>query len=169
MSSWNRAVSRFARGQCALLIAYSNYTRYLADEPLCAVSGQVGYAPSPSGKAFRGGGMIGVMKNSPHIEECALFLDWLYSPGISQLLALLSGCSPLSSAYDCAEITDLYPWLDTVKAGLLGGARRQLIPTLQAPLDRMHVEEEIAVICNRAVRGERTVQETLDDIFRLGF
>lgn len=59
--SWGNAVSRFAQGECALLIAHSNYARHLTDEPLSRVSGRVGYAPAPGGKSFLVGGVIGVL------------------------------------------------------------------------------------------------------------
>lgn len=165
--SWSSAVSRFARGECALLIAHSNYARHLADEPLSAVSGRVGYALSPGSRAFLGGGVIGVLKTSTRKIEAALFLNWLFSPEISQILALLSGCSSLSAAYDSDELSDIYPWLGNVRDGLMNGTRRFLLMNPHRHFDLMALERRIAQVCEKAVRGHLTAKEASDTINEL--
>lgn len=165
--NWRSAVSRFARGECVMLIAHSNYARHLADEPLSSVSGRVGFALSPGGPAFLGGGVIGALKSSPRQMECAVFLNWLFSPQISQILALLSGCSPLAAAYESEELYDIYPWLGTVRRGLANGMRRQLFSTGQPCFDRMAVEKRIAQLCDDAVQGRASAEETLLQLERL--
>lgn len=154
--SWNSAVSRFARGECALLIAHSNYARHLADEPLSTVSGRVGFAPAPGGKVFLGGGVIGMLATSRCKDAAADFLRWLFSPEISRLTALLSGCSPLAAAYESEELSDIYPWLETVRDGLTNGVRRRLFQHMPARFDRMALEKNIAQVCDQAVQGTLT-------------
>ena len=78
--SWNSAVSRFAQGESALLIAHSNYARHLADEPLSRVSGRVSFARAPGGRGFLGGGVIGVLATSLRREEAAVFLGLAAQP-----------------------------------------------------------------------------------------
>lgn len=165
--SWSSAVSRFARGDCALLIAHSNYARHLADEPLSSVSGRVGFALSPGQRTFLGGGVIGVVQDSPRKAECATFLRWLFSPEISRSLSLLSGCSPLTTAYESEELTDIYPWLGTVQQGLTGGVRRQLLSGSQPRLDLLSVEKKIARCCDRAVQGHLSLTEAFEQLMHL--
>lgn len=165
--SWSRAVSRFARGECALLIAHSNYARHLADEPLSSVSGRVGFALSPGGRAFLGGGVIGVLKDSPRGAECAAFLRWLFSPEISRILALLSGCSSLTADYDSEELSDIYPWLGTVRQGLTNGARRRLLPERLSGFNLMTIEKQISRLCDETAQGVLSADEAFERIRRL--
>ena len=167
--SWNSAVSRFAHGDCALLIAHSNYARHLADEPLSAVSGRVGYALSPGDRVFLGGGVLGVLRTSDRKKESALFLNWLLSPEISQLLALLSGCSPLSAVYESDELSDIYPWLKTVRDGLMNGTRRFLMMPAHHHFDLMALEKRIAQLCEQAVNGMVSVSEATERINEMVF
>lgn len=167
--SWSSAVSRFARGDCALLIAHSNYARHLADEPLSTVSGRVGYALSPGDRSFLGGGVLGVLRTSDRKKECALFLNWLLSPEISQILALLSGCSPLSAVYESDELSDIYPWLRTVRDGLMNGTRRFLLMRPHDHFDLMALEKRIAQLCEQAVNGTVSVREATDMINEMVF
>ncbi len=162
--SWGNAVSRFAQGECALLIAHSNYARHLADEPLSRVSGRVGYAPAPGGKSFLVGGVIGVLQSSARHAEAAVFLNWLFSNGISELLALLSGCSVQESAYQSEELADIYPWLSVVKEGFCTGVRRKIFASHPTPFDQIALEKKIAAICERAVREELTAAEATKKI-----
>lgn len=164
--SWSSAVSRFARGDCALLIAHSNYARHLADEPLSSVSGRVGFA-LPGGRAFLGGGVIGVLKDSVRKMECATFLRWLFSPEISRSVSLLSGCSPLSAVYESEELADIYPWLGTVQKGLTNGVRRQLLSGCQPCCDLMSVEKKISRLCDEAVQGRISPAEAFRQIKQL--
>ncbi len=152
--SWNSAVSRFAQGESALLIAHSNYARHLADEPLSRVSGRVSFARAPGGRGFLGGGVIGVLAASRRREEAAVFLDWLLSRENSGLVALLSGCSPWAEAYDNEELLGIYPWLGAVREGLRSGVRRHIFASMGRPFDNMAVEKEIARVCALAVAGE---------------
>lgn len=167
--SWNSAVSRFAHGDCALLIAHSNYACHLADEPLSTVSGRVGYALSPGDRAFLGGGVLGVLKTSDRKKESALFLNWLFSPEISQLLALLSGCSPLSAVYESEELSDIYPWLKTVRDGLTNGTRRFLMMRPHHHFDLMALEKRIAQLCDQAVKGIVSSRKATDMINEMVF
>lgn len=162
--SWINAVSRFAQGECAMLIAHSNYARHLADEPLSRVSGRVGYARAPGGKVFLSGGVIGVLNTSIYKPEAGVFLSWLLSHGISGLIALLSGCSPWAEAYENEELADIYPWLDVVRDGLLSGARRKIFSAPQFPFDSMEAEKEITRICELAVRGRLTCSQAAGQI-----
>lgn len=167
--SWSSAVSRFARGESALLIAHSNYTRHLADEPLSTVSGRVGFTPAPGGKVFLGGGLIGVLSTSDAKDAAAVFLSWLFSPEISRLTALLSGCSPFANAYESEELSDIYPWLSTVRDGLTNGIRRRLFQHLPSRCNHMELEKNIALLCDQAVQGQLSPQETASAVNELVF
>ncbi len=161
---WMDAISRFAHGECALLIAHSNYARHLADEPLSRVSGQVGFSPAPGAQAFLGGGSIGALKFSCAKEEIAVFLQWLLSPEINQLIALLSSCSPWTYAYDRDELLDIYPWLNAVRQGLETGARRSIFISENPTLDRIAAEKRISQICMQTMRGERSMEDAAQAI-----
>lgn len=167
--SWGEAVSRFARGECAMLIAHSNYARHLADEPLSTVSGHVGYSASPGVKYYLSGGSIGVLAPGAHREAAAAFLSWLFSPQISQIVALLSGCSPLASVYESEELADIYPWLSTVRTGLINGVRRRLLVNTSANIDCMALEKQIAWLCNQTVCGAMPVPEAVAALNALVF
>ena len=69
--SWNHAVARFAQGERALRIAHGNYAGRLAEEPLSRVSGRVGYAAAPDAQPLMGGGVLGIVKDSPHAADAA--------------------------------------------------------------------------------------------------
>lgn len=161
---WNSAVRRFAQGESAMMIAHANYAGILADEPLSRVSGHVGYALAPGGRPLLGGGVIGIMKNSIHREEAAVFLNWLFSQGIGSLMALLCGCSPLASAYEEEEVLDIYPWLKTVRTGISRGIRRSIFPEAYASFDQLSAEKAISLECERAMRGEISICEATDRI-----
>lgn len=158
--SWNTAVRRFAQGRSALMIAHSNYALWLSDDPLSHVSGRVGFAPMPGKRPLLGGGALGALRFSGRKKEAAALLQWLFSPGARDLLALLGGCSPCRSVYENEEIADVYPWLETVRQGLQTGVRRKIF-CAQGARGQMNVEQRIAEICQRAVRGEIDADETL--------
>lgn len=161
---WNTAVRCFAQGNCALMIAHSNYAGLLADNPLSNVSGRVGYAPTPGKRPLLGGGVVGVLRSSPHAKEASAFLRWIYSPGVRDLLALLSGCSPCRSVYENEQILDVYPWLPTVRQGLQIGVRRRLFPQVVGNGDQMSVEHQIADFCRQAVTQKLDPLEALERI-----
>ncbi|MDD3334671.1 MAG: extracellular solute-binding protein [Eubacteriales bacterium] len=167
-SSWTSAVRCFAHGECAMMIAHSNYVGYLADEPLSIVSGSVGYARAPGPRSILGGGVIGALKETRHAEEAAMVLDWLFSPQTRDLLALLSGCSPCRSAYQNVEILDVYPWMGAVLDGLTTGMRRNLFPLAGPDFDQMKAEQEISYICKLAIRERMSVKEALRRLTQIG-
>lgn len=162
--SWNSCVSSFSRGKSAMIIAYSNYAGPLADDPLSRVSGRVEYAQVPGRKPLLGGGVIGVMRSSALKKEAATFLNWVYSPGVRDHLALISGCSPCVSAYESDEILDVYPWLHYAQRGLQQGIRRQIFTDIGRPKDQQKLEQCIARHCRSAINGELTATETIAQI-----
>lgn len=162
--SWNRAVARFAQGESALMIAHGNYAGSLAEEPLSRVSGRVGYAAAPDAQPLMGGGVLGILNGSPHAAEAAEALVWMYSPETARLLALLGGCSPFADAYECEEVTDVYPWLGAVRTGLSGGIRRKIFANAGPEFDQLAVEKEIARFCDAALCGDITPEAAAESI-----
>ena len=162
--SWNHAVARFAQGESALMIAHGNYAGRLAEEPLSRVSGRVGYAAAPDAQPLMGGGVLGIVKDSPHAAEAAEALAWLYSPETARLLALLGGCSPFTGVYECEEITDVYPWLGAVRRGLSGGIRRKIFAGVGPDFDQLAAEKEIARLCEAALHGAISPETAAESI-----
>lgn len=76
--------------------------------------------------------MLGVTAASANKDAASELLSWMYSKENSKLLALLSGTSPCSFAYEDEQILDIYPWLKTVHDSLMIGVRRKLFETLSA-------------------------------------
>ena len=111
-----------------------------------------------------GGGVLGILNGSPHAAEAAEALAWMYSPETARLLALLGGCSPFTNAYDCEELTDVYPWLGAVRTGLSGGIRRKIFASAGPEFDQLAVEKEIARFCEAALCGDITPEAAAESI-----
>ena len=165
--SWNEAMSRFASGEGALMIAHINYAGHLRDHPLASASGRTGYAQQPGTRAFLGGGSLGVVRRTRHAKEASVVLRWLAGKETSSLMALLSGCAPWKEAYERQELLDIYPWLPAVREGLIGGTRRRLFALKPGSTHEKNIEVQIADLCASAVAGTLSCAQAAERINRL--
>ncbi|HML49234.1 MAG TPA: extracellular solute-binding protein, partial [Clostridia bacterium] len=160
-NQWVEAADQFIAGNCAMTILFTNYVEHIVSNPMAYVAGRVGLTKLPGMIPFLGGGVIGVPEASRHKEEAARFLEWTYDDGVSQQLALLSGCSACSVAYENPETKALYPWLDVVKASFAGGIRRGLFEGVRSPFNGKLMENHLGIACRNAADGVMTPEQAM--------
>lgn len=107
--------------------------------------------------------MLGVTAASANKDAASELLSWMYSKENSKLLALLSGTSPCSFAYEDEQILDIYPWLKTVHDSLMIGVRRKLFETLPS-FSLPQCESVIGFYAKNAVEGIIDVESAVRSI-----
>lgn len=166
--NWNGTFDRFAMGEAAMMIAYSNYAERLSHNPLLQMKGRVGYAKVPGGTPMLGGGVLGISKTSEQDAACYAFFQWLKSEQTAHLMALLGGCSPAEHPYECTSVLDVYPWLRMTRQGFSSGIRRGMFAGVRKEAGhQLALERRIAAICMRMVAGEIEPAVALHEIAQI--
>ena len=159
--SWSMPVTNYINLECMSVLVYANYAERFSAIPLSSVSGRVGYAMAPGGSPLLGGGVLGVNQGSRHTAAAADLLSWIYSPQISRLLALISGASPCTFAYEDDQLLDIYPWLPIVRQSFEKGVRRGLFSRPHAGRDQLSMERIIGFYAMNAMKGVISPEEAL--------
>lgn len=159
--SWSMPVANFSNRECMSVLVYANYAERFSASPLSSVSGRVGYAMAPGGCPLLGGGVLGVHRESRQTAAAADLLSWIYSPRISRLLALISGTSPCTFAYEDDQLLDIYPWLSIVRQSFEKGVRRGLFTRPHPGRDLLSLERIIGFYAMNAMNGVIPPEEAL--------
>ena len=120
---WGDSIRKFADGQAAMTIIYSNHAAELIQSRSSVVVGKVGAAVIPGRKPLLGGGIVGISKYSQKAEACKQFFRWYYSADVASLLVRLGGTSPIVDAYEDFQNYSIFPWMNTSKKSFGLGQR----------------------------------------------
>lgn len=120
---WGDSIRKFADGQAAMTIIYSNHAAELIQSRSSVVVGKVGAAVIPGRKPLLGGGIVGISKYSQKAEACKQFFRWYYSADVASLLVRLGGTSPIVDAYEDFQNYIIFPWMNTSKKSFGLGQR----------------------------------------------
>lgn len=120
---WGDNIRRFAQGQAATTVVYSNYASALISAARSNVVGRVGAAVIPGGKPLLGGGIVGVSRYSRKAHVCKQFFRWYYSTEVASMLVRLGGTSPIVDAYEDFQNSSTFPWMNTAKQSFGLGRR----------------------------------------------
>lgn len=121
---WGDAMAKFASGDTAMSLTFSNRTSNVINSKVSNVLGKFDYETLPGEKQIIGGGVLGISKKSNNIETTCRFLEYFYSKEISLIFACLCGASSSKYVYENEEISNIYPWLKFVQKHLSNGRRR---------------------------------------------
>lgn len=120
---WGDSIQKFADGQAAMTVIYSNHAAEIIQSKNSVVSGKVGAAIIPGRKPLLGGGIVGISKYSQKAEACKQFFRWYYSADVASLLVRLGGTSPIVDAYEDFQNYSIFPWMNTSKESFGLGQR----------------------------------------------
>lgn len=122
-SWWKDSTQEFAKGNVAMSIVFSNHASYIADSKLSEVAGRVGGAIIPGANPLLGGGVIGISKYSPQLDECMEFFKWFYNTDVTSALTLLGGSSPNFKEIENFDLLSIYPWISVISESFNLGTR----------------------------------------------
>ncbi|MFU2206537.1 hypothetical protein [Streptococcus pluranimalium] len=121
---WEDHVRHLRLGHTAMEIVFSNYISPLfSGSEKHDVTCQFGIASVPGKQAMTGGGSIGISRYSAQVTHCLNFLNWLYSPEVSRLLAYLGGVLPVETVIGDTNLGQMYPWFENFKEIFSQGSR----------------------------------------------
>lgn len=159
---WHDSVTRFERGELAMLIVYINLFSDVAHSQMAPL---IGYAAVPGGTPLLGGGCIGVSRYSEKQALAGDFLQWLFSPTITEQLVLLGGSSASVLQYQNPKIREAYPWLKMAKYSSACGIRESYIFD-GTSFNLYRAENIIGKSIFKAIKGGRDEEETIKEINR---
>ncbi|MFA9414562.1 extracellular solute-binding protein [Streptococcus sp. E29BA] len=121
---WEDHVRHLRLGHTAMEIVFSNYISPLfSGSEKHDVTYQFDIASVPGKQAMTGGGSIGISRFSAQVTHCLNFLNWLYSPEVSRLLAYLGGVLPVETVIGDTNLGQMYPWFENFKETFSQGSR----------------------------------------------
>lgn len=107
---WTDAAKKFADGQVAMEIMFSNYASEILGYRSKIID-RIGVGMVPGGNPIVGGGSLGIAKNSKYPQDALEFIKWFTTDPVATAMAALGGVSPSLKTYDNYEIIDTFPWL----------------------------------------------------------
>lgn len=126
---WQRSVEEFEQGNSAMLIVYMNLFSYLSTKNILPL---IGYSSVPGNMPLFGGGSLAMSRYSQKIEEVSAFFNWIFSPEISEQVALLGGAVAQDNIFQNQKIISNYPWVDVSHKNYLYGIRENQLSNGQA-------------------------------------
>ncbi|MCX8960402.1 extracellular solute-binding protein [Erwinia psidii] len=157
---WQDAITQFEHGNLSMLLIYNNLFSNVAHSNL---SSSIGYSVVPGGKPLLGGGAIGIAKNSENKLQCALFMQWLFSPTITEQIVLLGGSSASYYQYNNVKITDYYPWLSLTEKSSASGIRENAFHD-GTYFDLHHAEEIIGNGISQVIEKNINITDSIKKI-----
>lgn len=120
--TWYEGVADFQQGKAAMYIEASTFMAQLEDPDVSTVSGNVGYAPFPSGPAGTYSNslawMLSISSSSKNKDAAFLFLTWATSDEMAQRIGEITGTSARSSFFESDYAAENFPadWAETFAA-----------------------------------------------------
>lgn len=108
---WSNIAKNFSKGLTAMEILYSNYAADILTSTEHFDKSDIGYSLIPGRQSLLGGGSIGIQKQTKNTAEAILFLEWLYSNEISQMITSLGGVLHNRRTNENMNIIEIYPWM----------------------------------------------------------
>lgn len=159
-SWWIDTAERFAAGQYAMSLLFTNYASSLLN-PESALSGKIGYSIIPGGNPLIGGGSLGVAKDSKHPDAALSFIKWMCSEPLTSAAAFLGSTSPCRKTYDNCEIVHNYPWLNLSKKCFKPSNGNRLPKELNIPFDERKFLSIIGTAARNAYSRVTSPEEAL--------
>ena len=159
---WTQTARRFAEGNFAMSILYSNYASDLSAHSSHVV-GNVGYSMMPGNNPVLGGGSLGVSKYCKRPKDALSFIKWMCSEPLCSASALLGSTSPCRRTYDNYEVLHNYPWLKLTRHCFPIAKGNRLPAELSVPFDERKFLSILGLAVKNAYTGIVTPKEALSD------
>ena len=159
---WTQTARRFAEGNFAMSILYSNYASDLSAHS-SRVVGNVGYSMMPGNNPVLGGGSLGVSKYCKRPKDALSFIKWMCSEPLCSASALLGSTSPCRRTYDNYEVLHNYPWLKLSRHCFPIAKGNRLPAELSVPFDERKFLSILGLAVKNAYTGIVTPKEALSD------
>lgn len=173
VSWWADAAKKFADGEVAMEIMFSNYASGILGYKSKIID-KIGYSIVPGGNPIIGGGSLAIAKNSKHPMDALDFIKWLSADPVATAMAALRGVSPCMKTYDIYEIVDVFPWMELSKECFSLSRTRRLPIDVNKPFDEKKfvriIGGMIKNVCANVVKPENAIiilQKMIDEEFLL--
>lgn len=153
----------FLQGKAAMFLDSTSVAGEVDDPEKSKIVGKVGWAMHPKGVrrgSQTGGFGIAIPKNAQNKEAAFLLMQWLTSKRVDKMIALAGGNPSRFSTHEDAEVNAARPYMKTFGEALKYADPdwRPIIPTWG------EVNTELGTILNKAMTGDMTVKEALDEV-----
>ena len=157
------AKNAFLQGKAAMFLDTTVVAGEVDDPEKSKIVGKVGWALHPKGVrrgSQTGGFGIAIPKNAQNKEAAFLLMQWLTSKRVDKMIALAGGNPSRFSTHADPEVNAARPYMSTFGEALKYADPdwRPIIPTWG------EVNKELGTILNKAMTGNMSVKEALDEI-----
>ncbi len=157
------AKNAFLQGKAAMFLDTTVVAGEVDDPEKSKIVGKVGWAMHPKGVrrgSQTGGFGIAIPKNAQNKEAAFLLMQWLTSKRVDKMIALAGGNPSRFSTHADPEVNAARPYMSTFGEALKYADPdwRPIIPTWG------EVNKELGTILNKAMTGNMSVKEALDEI-----
>lgn len=157
------AKNAFLQGNTAMFLDSTIVAGEVNDPDKSQIVGKVGFAPHPMGTrrgSQTGGFGIAIPKNAQNKDAAFLLMQWLTSKHGDKLIALEGGNPSRFSTHMDEEVNAKFPHMATFGEALKDADPdwRPIIP----PWGK--INSELGTTLNKAIIGEMTIQEALDEV-----
>ncbi|MGF7078853.1 extracellular solute-binding protein [Mucilaginibacter sp. UYCu711] len=150
------------KGNVAMGIIWSDYMWGLINNGNGKIDPRFGFAPTPGNKSMIAGGAFFVNKQSKHVKEDFIYVQYLLQKD-NQIKMVQQGlCSPLKSAYDAPEVQKI-PYVPALKISL-DRAEYMLEAGPDADLINNVITTYIQKIWNNEISVEDGLKKAKDEI-----
>ena len=158
--TWDDAVGQMRQGHVFECIIWSDALVHVVDPKISTVTGKIGYAPIPEGKAGRVAQIAGasyfVSRYSQHPKEAFQFELWMMGRENQIAQELAGGASARKSVFQDEKVRQL-PYAAATAASL--EVARNMIDTFP---DTPQVSEAVETAVSDVLAGKKTAQASLD-------
>ena len=163
-------IQKFAEGNTAMIVAFSNHASGIMDRSTSRVFGKSAFCPIPGGTSVLGGWNMCINRHSRNADIALKLMNWVASTQISTPYTILGGGSTRDSIFSNSELLAMYPWLPLSKQQFQTGRARAIPPQngrgdvsesmvedilAQVALDAIHKLQDVSVLVRRADRQLR--------------
>jgi multiple sugar transport system substrate-binding protein len=153
----------FLQGKAAMFLDSTAVAGEVDNPEKSKIVGKVGWAMHPKGVrrgSQTGGFGIAIPKNAQHKEAAFLLMQWLTSKRVDKMIALAGGNPSRFSTHADPDVNAKFPYMQTFGEALKYADPdwRPIIPTWG------EVNTELGTIVNKAMTGEMTVKDALDEV-----
>ena len=142
----------FLQGKAAMFLDSTSVAGEVDNPEKSKIVGKVGWAMHPKG--------VAIPKNAQNKEAAFLLMQWLTSKRVDKMIALAGGNPSRFSTHADPEVNAARPYMKTFGEALKYADPdwRPIIPTWG------EVNKELGTILNKAMTGDMTVKEALDEV-----
>lgn len=159
--TWDDALALMQQGKVAMCLMWTDSTYALEDQSQSKVSGKMGYAMVPAGRAGRvheiGGQSYYIPVTSKNPEAAYLFMEWMLQPDNQIRQQTLGGASAQKAVYQNPEVLKL-PWT-SASIDALNHAHPAMLYTVP---ESLQIGEVIQLAISDALANRKSVKDSLD-------